>query len=119
MFCLACQDSLSGTNATRFPKRRGMNSIPECYKIFKREYLDLPEHKKKAKKEQVTKQMSHSIVGLPLADIPLDCIALASMHIILGFTKKIYEWLLNLFTAIEHLEEKKQRKYNAPVSSGG
>ena len=42
---------------------------------------------KKAKK-QVTKEMSYSIAGLPLADIPLDCIALASIHIILGFAKK-------------------------------
>ena len=90
-----------------FGKRQGQWPIQNCCEIFKREYLDLPEHEKtKAKKEKVTKEISYSIVGLPLADSPLDCIALASMYIILGFTK-IYEWLLKLFTALQHLEEKK------------
>ena len=53
--------------------------------------------------------MAYSVVGQPLADIPLDCIALATMHIILGITKKIYEWLLKLFTTLEHLEEQKNK----------
>ena len=90
MFYLACQGRLQGSSGTMSGKRQGAWSIQKCYTFFKREYLDLPEHEKtKAKKEQVTKEMSYNIVGLPLADIPLDCIVLASMHIILGFTKNL------------------------------
>ena len=88
MFCLACQDRFQDSGGTMFGKRQGTWSIQKCYKNVKCEYLDLPElEKNKSKKEQVTKEMSYNIVGLPLADIPLDCIPLASMHIILGFTK--------------------------------
>ena len=47
------------------------------------------------------------MVGLPLADVPLDTIAPATMHIILGLTKKIYEYLLELFRRLEEMEEEK------------
>ena len=118
-FCLACQDRLSdcfrlGSDAPRFGKRKGMNSIPNCFATYKREYLNILEHEKtKAKREHVTKELSYSIVALPLADIPPDCIASATMHVILGVTKKIYEWLLKLFVTIEQLEEQsiKERQH--------
>ena len=78
------------------------------HEIYKREYVDLePNLKTKAKREHVTRELSYSVVGLPLADVPLDVIAPATMHVILGLTKKIYEYLLELFRRLEEMEEEK------------
>ena len=61
----------------------------------------------KSKKEQVTQEMSYSIVGEALADVPLDVVTLATMHVILGLTKKFYDWLVKMYTKLEALEEEK------------
>jgi hypothetical protein len=124
MFCLASQDKLADTfllggNAARFNKRKGMNSIQKCFTVYEREYLKLHESQRtKTKKETVTKELSYSITGAPLADIPLDVIAPATMHVILGITKKLYDWLIKLFATLERLEEQKNKgKNNVPVPS--
>ena len=85
-------------------------SLKNLYEIYKRQCLDLdPKLKTKAKKEQVTKDLSYSVVGLPLADVPFDVIAPATMHVILGLTKKINECLLALFSRLEEMEEEKTK----------
>ena len=48
-----------------------------------------------------------AIVGQALADVLIDVVTLATMHTILGFTKKIYEWMLKLYAKLEELEEGK------------
>mmetsp|Transcript_19042 Transcript_19042/g.41249 ORF Transcript_19042/g.41249 Transcript_19042/m.41249 type:complete len:160 (+) Transcript_19042:614-1093(+) len=53
--------------------------------------------------------MTYSVVGEALADIPLDCFTPASMHVILGFTKKIVDWIKALFAKLESLEEMKSK----------
>ena len=111
MFCLAKQDELGETfrlegRGPRFRKRKGVKSIQRCYNVFKKEFPDLDlTSRTKAKKEQATYELSCSIVGKALADIPLDVITPETMHVILGLTKKIYEWLLKLFCKLEALEE--------------
>ena len=55
--------------------------------------------------EQVTQDLSYSIVAEPLADVPPDVITRATMHVILGLMKKILEWMLKLFAKLEALEE--------------
>ena len=123
MFCLDSQDKLADTfllggNAARFNKRKGMNSIQKCFAVYEREYLNKHESQRtKAKKETVAKELSYSITGAPLADIPLGVIAPATMHFILGITKKLYDWLVKLFAMIEMLEEKKLRENNVPLPS--
>ena len=83
--------------ADRLPKRKGR---------YKKNYVDLElTFRTKAKKEQVTQELSYSVVGQALADIPIDVVTLATMHVILGFTKKIYKWMLKLFAKLEELEE--------------
>ena len=57
----------------------------------------------------VIQKMTESIVGEVLADIPLDCITPATMHVILGFTKKIVDWILVSFLKLKLLEEKKTK----------
>ena len=52
----------------------------------------------------------HSVVRVLLADIPLDIIVLATMHVILVITKKIYAWLVKLLATLEWPEEPKQPK---------
>ena len=122
MFCLDSQDKLADTfllggNAARFNKRKGMNSIQKCFAVYEREYLNLHESQRtKAKKETVTKELSYSITGAPLADIPLDVIAPATMHVILGITKKLYDWLVKSFAMIETPEEKKLREKQRTTS---
>jgi len=49
--------------------------------------------------------MTESIVGKIWADIPLDCTTPATMHVVLGFTKKIVDYILALFSKLESLEE--------------
>lgn len=44
-----------------------------------------------------------------LMDIPLDVISPSSMHVILGWTKKLVEWMMTLFSKIESLEEEKTK----------
>ena len=63
----------------------------------------------KEQREKVTKEITHSIAARALADIPLDCITPATMHVILGFTKKIVDWILALFAKLESLEEAKTK----------
>ena len=115
MFCLARNSELhrafrQAGDPQRFRKRQGVTSIKELYKTYKREYLDLdPKLKTKAKREQVTRELSFNVVGLPLADVLFDVIAPATMRIILGLTKKIYDYLLALFSRLEETEEKKLR----------
>ena len=78
--------------------------------MYKKEYLDLDgKQQTQAKKEQVTQDLSHSIVAEALADIPLDVITPASMHVILGLTKKIVEWIFALYAKLEALEEEKTK----------
>ena len=64
----------------------------------------------KAKREQVTQDVSYSIVASALADIPLDTVAPATMHVILGLAKHIYEWMLQLYRKLEELEKKKKAR---------
>lgn len=66
-------------------------------------------------RKMVTQQMPHSILALPLplTNIPLDVVSPLSMHVILGWTKKLVEWITALFAKIESLEveeEKTQEK---------
>ena len=95
MFCLARQSELHQAfrltgDPPRSPKRQGPTSMKELYKIYKRKYLDLdPKLNTKAKKEQLTRELSFSVVGLSSADVPSDAIAPATMHVILGLTKSI------------------------------
>ena len=115
MFYLARQNKLHRAfclagDTQRFLKRQGVTSMKELYKIYKHEHLDLnPKLKTKAKKEQVTRELLFSVVDLPLADVPFDVIALATRHIILGLTKKIYDYLLELLSRLEETEEEKTK----------
>ena len=61
------------------------------------------------KKEQVTKDLSYSVVAKALADILVDCITPASIHVILGLTKKIVEWILALWAKLKALEKEKTK----------
>ena len=112
LWCLANQDLLEETfklegKASRFHKRKGNKSLQRSFEEYQKNYLDLDlTQRTKAKKEKVTQELSYSIVGQALADVPLDVVAFATMHVILGFTKKIYEWMLKLYAKLEELEEK-------------
>ena len=65
--------------------------MQRCYDIYKCEYMDLDlKIETKKNKEHVTQYLSRSVVGTSLANVPLDVILLATMHIILGLTKKKY-----------------------------
>ena len=55
----------------------------------------------------VTQELSFSVVGQALADVPIDVVTLATVHVILGFTKNIYEWMLKLYARLKELEEGK------------
>ena len=114
MFCLAMQDQLkdvfiSGGTAARFQKCT-IESIKRMHGIYKEKFESLPTcQQTKAKREEITKEMTYSVVGEALADIPLDCFTPASMHVILGFTKKIVDWIKALFAKLESLEEMKSK----------
>ena len=97
MLCLALQAEIGlpyqveGRNI-RFDKCKGSKSILRCYEKYKKEFLELDLlSRTKTKKEQVTQELSYSIVGAPLADVPPDVITRATMHVILGLTKNIFE----------------------------
>ena len=102
IFCLAMQGKLGETfrlrgNAPRFPKRTGEHSLQNMYEVYQKEYLSLDEKDQTpSKTEQVTKDLSYSVVAKALADILLDCIIPADMHVILGLMKKIVKWILVL-----------------------
>ena len=63
----------------------------------------------KTKKEQVTHELAdvQYIVGATLADVPLGAVTPATMHVILGLTKKEHEWPLKMYSKLEALEEEK------------
>ena len=85
---------------------KGSKSILRSYKKYKKEFLELDLlSRTKAKKAQVTQELSYSIVGEPLADVPPNVITRATMHVILGLMKKILDWMFKLFAKLEALEE--------------
>ena len=94
LFCLAMQEKLDKTfrlegGAPLFQERKGAYSHKVCFETYNREFLDLMlTMRTKTKKEQVTQELSYSIVAPTLAGVPIDCVAKASMHAILGITKK-------------------------------
>ena len=47
--------------------------------------------------------MSKSIVNKALADIPLESIMRAAMHIIIGFNRKVLDWMISLYTSVEDM----------------
>ena len=53
----------------------------------------------------MTQELSYSVVGEALADIPIDVVTFASMHVILGWTKKIYDYTAKLYARLVELEE--------------
>ena len=120
MFCLAMQKDLGETfrlegKAPPFPKRHGEHSLQKCFEIYKRDYLSLDaKERTPEKKKQVTQELSFSITGDALANIPLDVITKATMHVILGFTKKIVEWMLALHSKLEALEEEDTKGHTTP-----
>ena len=70
--------------APRFLKRKGQNSLQSSFEVFKKNYLELGlTSRTKAKKAQVTEELSYSVIGEVLADIPIDVVTFASMHVIL------------------------------------
>ena len=102
----------SGRESSQNPEMKRPQVAEKLHGIYKYQYIPniglrgpcsrrrrrlvSPEESKaeKAKKEQVivTKDQSYSIVGAPLADIPIGVITPVTMHVILGLTKKcIYE----------------------------
>ena len=72
LWCLANQDLLEETfklegRGTRFQKRHGLNSLQCSFEKYKKKYLDLElTFRTKAKKEQVTQELSYSVVGQAL-----------------------------------------------------
>jgi hypothetical protein len=113
MYCLTSQDRLDETfnlvvQAPRSPKRKGVDSLKKCFEKYKREYMDLePSLKTTSRKVQVTQCLSYSDISNQLADVPLDVITPATLHVILGITKTIYDGLLKLFSRLEQLEGEK------------
>ena len=111
LWCLANQDRLDETftlegKAPRFPKRRGQNSLQYSFEVFKKNYLELGlTSRTKAKKAQVTQELSHSVVGEALADIPIDVVTFATMHVILGMAEKIYDYKAKLYARLVEFEE--------------
>ena len=92
--------------APRFLKRKGENSLKSSFEVFKTNYLDLClMARTKAKKAQVTQELSYSVVGEALADIPIDVVTFATMHVILGMTKQIYDYTAKLYARLVELEE--------------
>ena len=114
MLCLAMQSKLEDTftlagNAPRFHKRT-FESITADAERYVKEFSSLPTNEQtKERRTAVTQQLTHSIVYSALGDIPLDCVSPASMHVILGLTKKIVEWIETLFAKLEALEEEKTK----------
>ena len=41
--------------------------------------------------------------------VPPDVVTLATMHVILGFTKNIYEWMLKLYAKLEEFELEEEK----------
>ena len=69
------------------------------------------QQKNTSKKANMRQEQSHSVVDTPLADIPLDVMAPSTMHLILGFTKKIYKvsyW--NCVCGSKHWRNNKPKK---------
>ena len=53
----------------------------------------------------MTQELSHSVVDEALADIPIDTVTLATMHVVLGWTKKVYDYTKKLYVRLVELEE--------------
>ena len=96
--------------ATRFRKRQGQNSLQRSFEEYKKMFLDLDlTCRTKATKEMVMQELSFSVVGQALTDVPIDVATLATMHVILGFTKKIYKWMLKLYARLKKWRKGKRQ----------
>ena len=46
---------------------------------------------------------SKSIVAPPIADVPLEIVLASSLHVTLGFMRKILDWKLGLYKAVDDM----------------
>ena len=95
MYCLAQQDKLQGmfegarSKRTRYDKRT-LKDMCECYQIYKEQYESLPKNEQtKETRATVIKEVTNTIVAETLMDIPLNIWPKSTLHVILGWTKKL------------------------------
>ena len=72
-------------------QERTFKDIESDAATFNQKYtvLSLTEKNKSKARAKVTQQHTNSIVHAPMADVPLDCVSRADMHVDLGFTKAL------------------------------
>ena len=84
---------------------RTNTSLLQDYQAYKKEFLSmwLSGQTKKAH-ANVTQNYAHSVVNHLLADIPLECVTKATMHVILGITRTFVDWTFLLYNQLEKME---------------
>ena len=110
VFCLATLQSMKTIfDSDEVYPERLLGLILESYEEYKKEYLDKPEEEQTKKlRERVTQTLT-DIIFLPvLANIHMDCITRAVMHVLLGFTRVLVQIIMNFMLKVESLASEDQ-----------
>eukprot|EP00986_Skeletonema_menzelii_P013028 scaffold7382_cov83-Skeletonema_menzelii.AAC.1 len=88
-------------------QRRSSEKIKGWSKLFFDEFESLPEHlQTKKTKTTLTQTRTYSIIRDMLADIPFDTILFATLHVRLGFTKTLVNFVFDFFQCVEDRDTK-------------
>ena len=96
-------------NSDQVHAERMLGLILESYEVYKKEYFDKPEEEQTSKlRERVTQKLSDSIFLPTLANIHMDCVTRAIMHVLLGFTCILVQIIINFMLKVESLASEGQ-----------
>jgi len=85
--------------------RRSPQRIKKWAKLFHDEFESLAEYLQvKKTKTKLTQTKTYSIIRDMLADIPFDTILFATLHVRLGVTKSLVNFLFDFFQCVEDLD---------------
>ena len=83
---------------------RTAESTLEDGATFKRLFEDLPvRDQTKALRTSVSQNLSHSIIQKLMAKFPFECILKALLHVRLGISRSVLDWIFDFYMKIEEL----------------
>ena len=91
-----------------------IKSIFDDFKRFNESFLNLqPSKQTKPNHAKTTQNQSHSIILEHLAHASLQCITRATMHIVLGVTRQIVDWIVALYGHVEKRQQHPMIHFNS------
>ena len=105
-YCLIKLSNMKRAFDPRIPDHelRTVQSTRVDYETYQTMFENVPKKQQtKALRASVTQNHSHSIVGKLMADFPFDCMLKALLHVRLGVSRSLLDWVFDFHLKIEEM----------------